>query len=233
MDTGSDPPIEGTIFNGDASLCQARKRHIGRIIQKRTQERDFCPVFITMYGILPLADRYKYNKDKAIIGRPFQNSTPAMLVYKKDTHGCKEETKPKKKPDLWYRKISTVRSGYNQSHAAQLSSSPSSFGFVSICFAGAAAFGFAASAFAIRAVVFFVDADLVKPLGSGFFALALDCAASQPAKSGSPPSSNGTVVRAGDRAGLGVPWDLAAVSKKASPFSFCPWSSSSMAPHVS
>lgn len=38
-----------------------------------------------------------------------------------------------------------------------------------------------------------VDAlvPLLNPFGNGFFDLAFDCAANQPAKSGSPPSSKG------------------------------------------
>lgn len=41
-----------------------------------------------MYGTLPPVNRYE-----AVISPPFQNSSPAMLVYKNDTHGCKTETK--------------------------------------------------------------------------------------------------------------------------------------------
>lgn len=129
-------------------------------------------------------------------------------------------------------------------HASpQPSSSPSSLGFVSIVF-GAAGFGdFAVPVVAVRekpagrvgSSLVDADADLVKPLGRGFLAFALDCAASQPAKSGSPPSSYGTAEGAGVRPGLGVALGLVVASKKASS-SFCPaWSSSSssIAPQAS
>ena len=43
----------------------------------------------------------------------------------------------------------------------------------------------------------FVFVDLVRPFGAGLVDLAFDCAASQPAKSGSPPSSKLVVGGAG------------------------------------
>src|SRR5262245_48983420 len=57
--------------------------------------------------------------------------------------------------------------------------------------------------FTNRAGGSFVGAALLSPLGNGFLAFAFACAANQPAKSGSPPSSN--AAGAAERTGLAEP----------------------------
>lgn len=148
-----------------------------------------------------------------------QSSTPqGRPVYTRHQTPVLERSQTKREREI------------NQSHASPQPSSSSSFlGFVSIFLAGAAAtLGFAVElGLAVREIG--VVRELLRPLGSGF--LAFDCAASHPAKSGSPPSSYGT--------GLALGFDVALVGEivegalnGSSSFPH-PSSSSSIAPHAS